>query len=123
MESAPTLNGNGRITAPRAVLALLVFLLLLVGSLGYHDGAFGTAPLGSDPPSTGPVRFKGRLDAWDAQAQTFRLHDASGDRSFHWNITTPKTGQVYVVDAQKTAAGDWVALALTRTLVFEGRWT
>ena len=115
-------SGPGRVSLVRGLIAFVVFLFLLVLTLGYHDGAFGTQPVTATDLVEGSYRFKGTVESWDESNQTFRLRDASGVRDFAWNITTPKVGAVYVVDADVGVQGPWQALALTRPVLIEGSW-
>lgn len=119
----PKEPGPQGVSWARAASALLVFVALAVLTTGYHDGAFGTEELGSSSAlDEGSYRFKGTVERWEAEEEWFELRDETGSRQFLWNITTPKVGEVYVVDAERAQDGDLVALALTRPLFIEGHW-
>lgn len=120
MEPTPAsipLQENGRIRPLRAVLAFLVSLFLVVGSLAYHDGAFAVDDL-ADADSEGSYRFKGRIESVDADGQGFTLADSSESRRLHWNVTRPSVGSIVVVEAEIVGSGGLVALALSDALVF-----
>jgi hypothetical protein len=116
-------SGSGRVPLQRGLIALAVFAVLLVGTVGYHDGAFGTEDVAASDLSEGTYRFKGTVESYDEEGESFSLRDASGARDFQWNVTTPKIGEVYVVDADVGAEGGYAALALTRVYLVRGSWT
>lgn len=105
--------------ALRVLVATLVSVGFIAGSLAYHDGVFGTDGL-AQASEEGVYRFKGRVTALEPDGQGFALFDGSGTRMLQWNVTSPRLGSVVVVDAEATSNGTLRALAVSTALVFRG---
>lgn len=111
----------GRVGRIRAVIATLAFVALLVGTLGYHDGAFDVDPIGS-AREPGLYRLKGTVESWDAGDETIRLRDGSGEITLHWNAKIPDVDRLFVVSAELSDRGNWTALSLSRVYFFREPW-
>lgn len=118
---APAATGGG-IGRVRPAIATVAFLLLLAGTLGYHDGAFDVNAIGS-AREPGLYRFKGTVESWDAEKEAFLLRDGSGAITLHWNASVPDVGRLSVVSAELGDRGNWTALSLSRVYLFREPWT
>ncbi|MBI2077909.1 MAG: hypothetical protein HYT80_06000 [Euryarchaeota archaeon] len=110
-----------RIPRLRIVVATSLAIVVLAGSLGYHDAAFDVDDL-AEATTPGTYRFKGEIQPWEGEPRGFVLVDPSARKNVEWNLTTPEPGHRYVVEAEFTEAGSLRALAVSPVYAFQGRW-
>lgn len=118
-DSAEVPVASKRPSAARVVAAFLLVMLLLLLSVAYHDALFWTDAVG-DSDEENLYRFRGVVETYDAESGEIVFRDHSGTASLRWNVTTPRAPAWYVVDAERSADGELVALALTPVLIFRG---